>query len=190
MKKALLSFIVFIICSLGAFAQVTMSPHISIGGEYGLTTGSLSNYYGSVVGGSVKVEVPVSSPKFNITGTLGFTSYLVRLDYDGPLNLKPDQFLPLELGARYYFSQIAYVEGDAGVSFNLQDNFTGSSHAFVYSPIIGFSAPTNNHKGTIDVGLRYESRVQSAGNINQVALRLAYRFGPTFPAEKKKKEAK
>ena len=190
MKKTLLLFIVIIICSLGAFAQVTMSPHVSIGGEYGLTTGNLSSYYGSVVGGSVKVEMPVGSPRFNITGTLGFTSYLVRLDYDGPLNLKPDQFLPIELGARYYFSKVAYVEGDAGVSFNLQNNFTGSSSAFIYSPVIGFSAPTSNHKGTIDMGLRYESRVQSNGNVNQVAVRLAYRFGPTYPAEKKKKDAK
>ena len=190
MKKAFLSLSIFLIGSLSAFAQVTMSPHVSIGGEYGLTTGNLSSTYGSVIGGSVKLEIPVSSPKFNLTATLGFTEYLVRLDYNGPLNLQHLQFLPVELGARYYFSKIAYVEGDAGVSFNLQDNSAGSSSAFIYSPVIGFSAPTTNHKGTIDLGLRYESRVQSAGNINQVALRLAYRFGPTYPAEKKKKDAK
>jgi hypothetical protein len=190
MRKTLLFLVTFLIVALGAFAQVTMAPHVSVGGEYGLTTGNLSNAYGSVIGGSVKLEIPVSSPKFNLTATMGLTEYLVRLDYNGPPNLKPNQFLPVELGAKYYFSKIAYIEGDAGISLNLQDNFTGSPRAFIYSPVIGFSAPTTNHKGTIDLGLRYESRVQSAGNINQVALRLAYRFGPTYPAEKKKKDAK
>ena len=190
MKKVLPPLIIFIICSLGAFAQVTMKPHISVGGEYGLTTGNLSSSYGSVIGASAKLEVPLASPKFNLTATVGFTGYLVRLDYNGPINLTAEKFIPVELGARYYFSNIAYLEGDAGFSQNINSNYTGSSTAFIYSPIIGFSAPTNKHNATVDVGLRFESRVQNSGNNNQVALRLAYRFGPTFPADKKKKDAK
>ncbi|ASU33259.1 hypothetical protein [Mucilaginibacter xinganensis] len=190
MKKIILPLVVFIIWGINGFAQVSMKPHISIGGEYGLTTGNLSNYYGSVAGGSVKVELPVSSPLFNLTATVGFTGYLVRLDYDGPLSLNTQKFIPIELGARYYFSRISYFEADAGISQNINSNYTGSSSAFIYSPVIGFSAPTNKHNGTIDLGLRFESRVQSAGNNNQLALRLAYRFGPTFAADNKKKDAK
>ncbi|MDB4919973.1 hypothetical protein [Mucilaginibacter sp.] len=190
MKKVLPFLVISIICSLGAFAQVTMKPHVSIGGEYGLTTGNLSSYYGSVIGASVKLEIPVVSPKFNLTATVGFTEYLVRLDYNGPLNLSAEKFIPVELGARYYFTRIAYFEGDAGFSQNINSDYTRSSSAFIYSPAIGFSAPTNKHKSTIDVGLRFESRVQSSGNNNQAALRLAYRFGPTFPADKKKKDTK
>jgi len=186
MKKTLLTSIIVLVCSLGLFAQVTMKPHLSIGAEYGLTTGNLSNYYGSVVGGSLKFELPVGSPQFNLTGTIGYTAYLVRLDYYGPLILNAEQFIPLELGAKYFFTKIAYVEGDAGISQNTQTNFTGSKTAFIYSPVIGISAPTNNHKSTIDLGLRFESR----GDNHQVAVRMAYRFGPTFPAPEKPKGAK
>ena len=181
MKKTSLALIIGLVCSLGAFAQVTMKPHVSIGAEYGLTTGNLSNYYGSVAGGSLKLEFPVGSPQFNITGTIGYTRYLVRLDYNGPPGLNAEEFLPFEAGAKYFFTKIAYVEGDAGISQNIQSNFTGSKTAFIYSPVIGIAAPTNNHKATIDIGLRFESR----GDNHQAAIRLAYRFGPTFPAAEK-----
>ncbi|MEO6979096.1 MAG: hypothetical protein ABI113_11980 [Mucilaginibacter sp.] len=181
MKKTLLTSIIVLVCSLGVFSQVTMKPHLSIGAEYGLTTGNLSNYYGSVVGGSLKLELPVGSPQFNITGTIGYTRYLVRLDYNGPLGLNAEKFIPVEIGAKYYFTKIAYFEGDAGISQNIQTNFTGSKTAFIYSPVIGISAPTNKHKSTIDIGLRFESR----GNNHQVAVRLAYRFGPAYPAPEK-----
>lgn len=186
MKKTLLTSIIVLVCTLGVFAQVAMKPHLSIGAEYGLTTGKLSNYYGSVVGGSLKFELPVGSPQFNITGTVGYTAYLVRLDYNGPLNLNAEKFIPVEIGAKYYFTKIAYFEGDAGFSQNIQTNFAGSKTAFIYSPVIGISAPTNKHKSTIDLGLRFESR----GDYSQVAARLAYRFGPTYPAAEKPKRAR
>jgi len=173
-------------CSLGGFAQVTMKTHLSLGVEYGLTTGSLSDFYGSVIGTSVKIEVPVGSPDFNLTGTIGYTVYLVRLDYQGPLILNAEKFIPVEIGAKYYFTKIAYFEGDAGISQNVEGNFTGSKSAFIYSPMIGISAPSNNHKSTIDIGLRFESR----GDNHQVAVRVAYRFGPTFPKPEKSKGAK
>ena len=49
--------------------------------------------------------------------------------------------------------------------------------AFIYSPVIGFSAPTRKHKGTVDIGLRYEGRGESGATVSQFALRIAYRFG-------------
>jgi len=186
MKRTLLVSAAILICAISARAQVTMKPHLSLGAEYGLTTGSLSDFYGSVIGASLKVEVPVGSPELNLTGTIGYTGYLVRLDYHGPLNLSSEQFIPVELGLKYYFTRIAYFEGDAGFSQNIQTNFTGSKTTFIYSPVIGISAPTNKHKSTIDLGLRFESR----GDNRQVAVRLAYRFGPTFPAAEKPAGAK
>jgi len=186
MKRTLVLLIAVLMCSLGGFAQVTMKTHLSLGVEYGLTTGSLSDFYGSVIGTSVKIEVPVGSPDFNLTGTIGYTAYLVRLDYQGPLILNAEKFIPVEIGAKYYFTKIAYFEGDAGISQNVESNFTGSKSAFIYSPMIGISAPSNNHKSTIDLGLRFESR----GDNHQVAVRVAYRFGPTFPKPEKAKGSK
>lgn len=172
--------------SLGALAQVTMKTHLSLGVEYGLTTGSLSDFYGSVIGTSVKIEVPIGSPELNLTGTIGYTAHLVRLDYNGLLVLNAEKFIPVEIGAKYYFTKIAYFEGDAGISQNVESNFTGSKCAFIYSPMIGISAPSNNHRSTIDLGLRFENR----GDNHQVAVRVAYRFGPTFPKSEKPKGAK
>ena len=100
MKRTLLLLIAVLMCSLGGFAQVTMKTHLSLGVEYGLTTGSLSDFYGSVIGTSVKIEVPVGSPDFNLTGTIGYTAYLVRLDYQGPLILNAEKFIPVEIGPK------------------------------------------------------------------------------------------
>ncbi len=187
MKRTLLSLFVLITGFSVAEAQVSMSPHFSAGIEYGQATGAISSFYGPVVGASAKFELPVANPNFEVTLTAGFSEYLVKLGYDGPLNLKAESFMPLETGVRYYFSRIAYFEADGGVSLNNQSGYTGPSSAFIYSPVIGVSAPTNKHKNTIDVGLRYESR---NGGSNQVALRLAYRFGSTFPKENESSKGK
>ena len=151
---------------------------LSFGVEYGLAIGQASDVYGTVLGGSVKFEIPVARSDFNITATVGFTDYLVHLDYTGPLTgIQSAQYIPVSLGGKYYFSRLFYVEGDAGISNNINSNYTAKSQAFYYAPIIGVSAPTSKHKANIDIGLRYDARVETGGTIGQIALRLAYKFG-------------
>lgn len=153
---------------------------LSFGFEFGEPLGQASDIYGTVFGGSVKLEVPVA-PKFFVTLTGGFTEYAVKLDYRGSLlNLKPAGFVPVELGGRYYFSRLIYVEGDLGASFNTSSYFPTSKTGFVYAPVIGLSAPTSKHKNNIDIDLRYEARSDNNGSIgtmSQLAVRLAYKFG-------------
>ena len=89
---------------------------------------------------------------------------------------------PFEAGGKYYFSKIGYVEADFGISNNINTNYTAEKTAFIYSPVIGLSAPTNKpnkHKTTIDLGLRYEGRVESGGKKKLASWLcvLAYRFG-------------
>ena len=60
---------------------------------------------------------------------------------------------------------------------NNQTGYPGYQNAFTYSPVAGISIPLNKPSPAIDIGLRYESRLSGDGNINQAALRVAYKFG-------------
>jgi hypothetical protein len=157
------------------FAQTKPGSQLSIGAEFGLPTGQASLVYGSILGASLKFELPLPSTRINFTVTTGFSSFLVKYDYTGIL--QNATYVPVEIGGKYYINKVVYFEGDFGASINSNSNYTGPGVAFIYAPIIGVSAPTNNHKATIDLGLRYEGRVEPGGTVSQVAVRLAYRFG-------------
>jgi len=181
-KTLLIAF--FISCTtLGAFSQTKSLPQLSVGGEFGLPVGYISSVYGSIFGASAKLEIPVSKAPLFLTITTGISAYVVKLDYVYPANatvetnIPPLIYIPVEVGAKYYFSKIGYFEGDIGISTNANSDVTNDKQAFIFAPIVGFSAPTNKHKATVDICLRYETRVVSDQYINQIALRVAYRFG-------------
>jgi len=175
MNKFLL-FIAFIFTGISCcLAQAGTGPHLSIGGEFGFPTGQASSAYGSVLGGSAKLEIPVAKSNFSLAITTGYSIYLTKFNYAGIY--KSALYVPVEVGGRYYFSRIGYAEGDIGFSSDLTGNYSSSKTALIYSPVIGFSAPVYKHKSTIDIGFRYESRVESANSMGQAAIRVAYRFG-------------
>jgi hypothetical protein len=144
--------------------------------------GSIASVYGTVLGASVKLEMPVYNRTF-LTITGGISDYLVKLDYTYPATagvksyIPPLTFIPVEIGAKHYFSKLGYIEGDLGVSTITNGGVIGTREAFIFAPIIGFSAPVYKHKTKIDIGLRYEGRVENGGTVGQIAARLAYRFG-------------
>ena len=174
MKFVLLFVAVLFLGTASCFAQTQTDSQLSLGVEYGIPTGAASAFYGTVLGASAKLEVPLATSPFSFTLTGGVNTYIVKLDD----NISADNsvYVPVELGGKYYFSKIAYFEGDLGASFNVSPNYSGSKAAFIYAPIIGVSAPTNKHKATIDIGLRYEGQVIDGGTVSQVAVRVAYRF--------------
>jgi hypothetical protein len=185
MNKFLL-FIVFLSgIVFSTSAQTKPLPQLSIGGEFGFPVGKMSSVYGSVIGASVKYEAPIAASRFYLTLTGGITDYLVKITYLGSAN--PAFYVPVEAGGRYYFSKLGYIEADFGIS----NNINGKKHpiylnqvivdapktAFIYSPVIGFSAPVYKKKTKIDIGFRYEARVENGGPVGQIAARAAYRFG-------------
>jgi hypothetical protein len=175
MNKILLFVLVLAGSIFSSYAQTQPGPQLSIGGEFGLPTGQASQVYGAVVGASVKLELPVSSSRFSFVITGGISDYLLNFNYTGIFNNAT--YIPVEVGGKYYFSRLGYFEADFGLSSDVNSNYSSAKNAFIYAPIIGFSAPGSKHKGTVDIGLRYEGRVESGGTISQVALRAAYRFG-------------
>ena len=187
MNKFLLSILLLTTVASGAFAQTNATPpakpvypptvpstQLSIGGEFGFPTGTASSVYGTVFGASLKLEVPVSQSAFNIVAGVGYSFFLPKFEYTG--TIKTALYVPVEVGGKYYFGKITFVEGDLGLSENVNGNYSASRSAFIYAPAIGFTAPTSKHKAAVDVSLRYEGRVESGGTIGQIALRLAYRF--------------
>jgi hypothetical protein len=174
MKFILLFTTVLFLGTVSCLAQTKTNSQLSLGVEYGVPVGSATDFYGTVLGASAKLELPVQDSPLRITVTAGLTSYIVRLDE----NIAVDNlvYAPVEVGAKYYFSKIGYFEGDLGASANLNSNSPGSRVGFIYAPIIGISAPTNKHKATIDLGLRYGGRVENGNTLSQIALRVAYRF--------------
>jgi hypothetical protein len=175
MRKTLLFLFALSLIVFSSHAQTKPLDQLSIGGEFGLPTGQANRVYGSVIGASVKLEIPVSTSPFNFVITSGINDFLVKFDYTGLL--ANATYVPVEFGTKYYFSKIGYFEGDVGISTNINSNYSASRSAFIYAPIVGFSAPSSKHKGTVDIGLSYEGRVESGGTVSQVAVRVAYRFG-------------
>jgi hypothetical protein len=183
MNKVLLFIFLLSGASLTGIAQTKPLSQLSIGVEMGDPVGSIATVYGTAIGASVKFEAPLSNPRFLFTITAGITDYIVKLDYVAPANagvktyIPPLTYIPIEIGGKYYFSKISYVEGDVGLSTNINKQIINSKQALIFSPIIGFTAPVYKRKSKIDIGLRYEGRVETGGPISQVAIRVAYRFG-------------
>ena len=173
MKKIILSFILISAATISCFAQTGTTPKLSIGADIGLPTGSVSEVYNSVIGASAKLELPTinSNLKFMLVG--GYSDFLIKSEYTSIFTSA--SYAQVEAGARYYFIPMIYLEGDFGVSFNLNKNYTEQKVGLAYDPTIGVNLPVSA-KNAIDIGVRYDGRVESGGTISQVALRVAYKF--------------
>ena len=170
MKKILLA--ALLLCNVIAFAQ--RSPKGSIGFEAGLPVGQADQVYSSVLGGTFKAEFPASgSNALNYTLTVGYQSFQVKSEYSRFINNA--SYVPIKGGLKYYTSSNFYLEGEVGASINTNSNYTASKTAFVYAPGIGVNLPVAGGSA-FDLGLRFESRVENGGSLNQFALRLAYKF--------------
>jgi len=170
MKKIVLA--ALILCNVAAFAQRT--PKGSIGFEAGLPVGQADQVYSSVLGGTFKAEFPSSGSKaLNYTLTVGYQSFMVKNEYSRFINNAT--YVPVKGGLKYFTSNNFYLEGEVGASINTNGNYSGSKTAFLYAPGIGVNLPIAGGNA-FDLGLRYESRVESGGSVSQFALRLAYKF--------------
>jgi hypothetical protein len=184
MKKLFLAAIASLAISTCALAQGP-GAKISVGPEIGLPLGDASDAYSLTVGGTVKLEVPVSGSDFNVTFTSGYVSYLGKSlnysyytgysGYGGSIKVPNSGFIPVKIGGKYYANQNVYLEGEVGLVTNVSNSDGGN--AFVYAPGIGVSLPISKSKNAFDLGFRYEGWSKDGSVINQLALRLAYKFG-------------
>lgn len=162
-----------------ANAQSMRTPGIrySAGADLGLPIGSLSNAYKWSIGGSIQADIPVSGDKLYVTANAGYNNIFAEKSISA---LVPDiHLIPVKVGLKYFPVDNFYVQGEAGVSFLLNNDAPGSKTAsFVYAPQVGYLIPLGG-KSAIDAGFRFEGNTKfsdNGSNSNFLGLRLAYAF--------------
>ena len=171
------------------------SLKINFGIDAGASVGTVSSYYPGAGGLTLGLEAPIKKTNVSVLFTTGYTFYAsdegyysggYGYGYDGYyggdyINSYVAVFIPVELGLKAYIIKKLFIEGNAGVSFNVNTyphDYTNKSTAFMYSPGLGYSFPLGfRSANTFDLSLFYESRPESGGGYNQISLRAAYSFG-------------
>jgi len=171
MKRFIL--LTFLLCGLISmvYAQSgTPGTKLGIALETGLPVGDAEEVYSVGLGGSAKVEIPVTNP-LALTVTAGYMSMMIKDDLEPTLGDKRE-FIPVKAGAKYYFGRNFFGEGEVGASIPTEGE---DDTAFAYAPGIGVTLPVAD-KTAIDVGVRYEGWTKDVGSIDQIGLRAVVKF--------------
>lgn len=199
MKKFLLFTAILISAALGASAQYyypnnnnTPTARFGFGISSGFSTGAVSNAFPESGAISFKLELPIGKSPVSFLVSTGYTFYVSQGGYEvdyggggygGGAYYSGDvaSFIPVEVGLKAYIAPRVFIEGDAGVSFNVNSDpsyYTNNTTAFIYSPALGYSFPFGfRGRSNLDVSLMYENRPESGGGYEQVALRAVWNFG-------------
>jgi len=147
-------------------------PRISIGPDIAIPSGSYGNRFSIGLGASAKLEAPITTRLYAAL-TAGYTSLISKNKLHGVTISTGDRsYVPIKAGAKYYFGQSFYAEGQLGVSVGVQ-KYAGTS--FAWSPGLGFLIPLSE-KHAIDFSIRSEKWEREGGDINQGGIRIAYQF--------------
>lgn len=150
---------------------------LSIGPEFGIPVGKLSDTHDWSFGGSVQGDFPVA-PSLFVTANAGYNNIFGKSDNGED---QPDlRLIPVKAGLKYFATSSLYVQAEAGASFitNKSDLPDGKSAAFVYAPQIGFLLPFSD-KSFLDAGVRFEGNTkfyENGKSNNFFGLRVAYSF--------------
>jgi hypothetical protein len=173
LKKLLFTLLFTASAAISCIAQTGSAPKLSIGADFGIPIGTVSDVYSSVIGASAKLELPTVTPGLKFMFSAGYSDFVIKSAYSSVFTSA--SYAQIEAGARYYFIPMVYVEGDFGLSINLNKNYSEQKVGLAYDPTIGVNLPINK-SNAVDIGFRYDGRVESGGTISQVALRIAYKF--------------
>jgi hypothetical protein len=166
-------------------------PKIGFGLSSGFAVGPVSSSFPEAGGISVNLELPVNKSQVSVLFSTGYTFYVAEsgysLDfYGGGYGASTyyggdvASFVPIEAGLKINVAPKFFIEGLAGVSFNVNGSpsyYTGQTTAFIYSPGLGYSFPLGfSEKSNLDVSLMYENRVEPGGGYSQIAVKGVWNF--------------
>lgn len=198
MRKFLRLLIVSIVTVTSAYAQHNSAlPQLSIGVNPGIAVGAVSSVYPVAGNISIGLTAPLSNSPVSLIFTTGYTFFTTSQNYSvgfgyGDTGVgyggggydyygSTASFIPVMAGVKIYVANRFFIEGEAGVSFNVNtypQDYTGRTTAFIYSPGIGYTFPLGySGRNSSEVGLVYENRVEPGGGYTQIAAHLAYNFG-------------
>jgi hypothetical protein len=172
MKKFLFSLLILGLTVISSLAQTQSDGGKFSGGlGVGVPFGPISAISSMTLGASFKYEYPIADNLF-VTVSAGYTNFIYKSDYkdqlrDLGINKSGEGFVPIKAGIKYYIKGGFYGEGQGGVVFSTMKD---GGRAIAYAPGIGFTFDEG-----VEIGARYEGW-SNYGTINQVVLRLAYRF--------------
>jgi hypothetical protein len=196
MTKPLFLLAILFCTASGAFAQYYQHTEPStikfgVGINSGFAVGPVSGYYPAAGGFSLNLEFPVQKSPVSFLLTTGYTFYVSQggygfdfygSDFGTSTYYYGDvaSFIPVQAGVKIYVARQFFIEGYAGVSFNVNaypSDYTGRASAFIYTPGAGYSIPLGVHgKSKLDIGLVYENRVEPGGGYTQIAARGVWNF--------------
>jgi len=199
MKKAILLSAILFGTIYSACAQYYRNNNepvakFGFGLSSGLATGPVSGSFPEAGGLLFNFEFPVAKSPVSVLLSTGYTFYVSGGGYDigyygggfgasyyGGGDGYVASFIPVEAGLKLHITRRAFIEGDAGVSFNVNtysSDYTGQKTAFIYSPGVGYSFPFGfSQRQNLDVSLVYENRPETGGGYSQVAVRAIWNFG-------------
>ena len=200
MKKTLSALLFLTVITFTAMAQTDVNPlsRVAVGFGLGAIVGPHSNEYPIASGFGIKFEFPIKSTSVSIMASAAYTFILSDAAYfndrrnydnsfDGDAHIA--SFAPVELGVRVYMDGHLFVEGNAGVSFNLNEshsNYTGKKVTLVIAPNIGYAFRFKaSKKYGLDLSLGYETRPEDSqlrefsnyGSYNQIAVHAVFSIG-------------
>jgi hypothetical protein len=159
-----------------------MEFRLSVGPEFGLPIGNLSNAYSWTFGGSIQADIPIVNNLYAVVN-FAYDDAFVKTNPGKDFPGRNLQLITPKAGLKYFvFDNLIYVQGTAGATIlgNHSDAGADKTSGFTYSPQVGVLlklAPKNY----IDAGF-YFQQTQSfwnngGGNVSTLGLRLAYSLG-------------
>jgi hypothetical protein len=198
MKKLLLLSAIIFGAFYSASAQYYYSKNdntptvkLGFGISSGFTTGPVSNAFPEAGAITANLELPLGKSPVSVLFQTGYTFYVSGGSYDvgfgyygygGGADYYGNiaSFIPVEAGLKVYVAPRVFIEGLAGVSFNVNSyssEYTGNANAFVYQPGLGYSFPFGYRgKSNLDLSLMYENRPETGGGYSQVGLKAVWNF--------------
>ncbi|WP_316817388.1 hypothetical protein [Pedobacter nyackensis] len=171
MKKLIL---LTAVAGLFAFSSVnaqTKAPKLSVGAEFAFPMGDFGDGMNLGYGGSLQYQHPVAE-NLLVTGSAGYLNFQSKEILGQKINTG---FVPVKVGARYYFGEYFFGSAEVGAAIGTKD---GVGTRFAYTPGIGVDFPVSDG-GSIELGARYEgwSKGDALVAPSFIGLRLAYNFG-------------
>lgn len=169
MKRLVIGLLFGFIAQASTAQQTSNSPYpvrprVNLDLGVSFPSGDYGGLFDVGFGGSGGLDIPVTRALY-ATGNAGVTSFYRK-------DSETRTFIPMKVGAKYYFSRMIYGQAEIGTSVGVQQ---GAGTAFIFAPGVGISYPISD-KSSINLGLRYESWSRDGGNLEQVAFKAGYQF--------------
>jgi hypothetical protein len=162
-----------------------------VGINSGFSTGPVADYFPAAGGLTLGLEVPLKQSPVSVLFSTGYTFYVSNSGYDVGFDgygygygtyYEGDiaSFIPIQAGLKVFPGRRVFLEGLAGVSFNVNSyssDYTYKTSAFIYSVGAGYAFPMGfRGRNATDLSLFYENRPEPGGGYSQVGAKAVFSF--------------